>query len=100
VVIVEGWFADSLPRFLELHQGPIAFVHVDCDVYSSTKTVFEHLGPRLSQGTVIVFDEYFNYPGWQEHEFKAFQEFVLQSGLRYKYLAFSGAHEQVAVVLE
>jgi hypothetical protein len=26
---------------------------------------------------VIVFDEYFNYPGWRAHEYKAFQEFIV-----------------------
>ena len=29
---------------------------------------------------MIVFDEYFNYPGWRGHEFKAFQEFVAETG--------------------
>jgi hypothetical protein len=31
---------------------------------------------RLASGSVIVFDEYFNYPGWKVHEFKAFQDDV------------------------
>ena len=99
VEIVEGHFANSLPVFLETHKAPIAFVHVDCDIYSSTKTVLEHLAPRFCEGTVIVFDEYFNYPGWEDHEFKAFQEYVSSSGRQYRYLAFCGTHQQVAVVL-
>jgi hypothetical protein len=49
------------------------------------------------EGTVIVFDEYFNYPGWENHEFKAFQEFVEQTNLKYEYLAYNRRHEQVAV---
>jgi hypothetical protein len=49
-------------------------------------------------GTIIVFDEYFNYPNWEEHEYKAFQEFIGESGLGYRYLGF--ARQQVAVRIE
>jgi hypothetical protein len=48
-------------------------------------------------GTIIIFDEYFNHPGWQEGEFRAFQEFVSNRNIVYKYLAFNKYHEQVAV---
>ena len=44
---------------------------------------------------MIVFDEYFNYPNWRNHEYKAWQEFVSEAGLDYEYLAF--AHNQVVV---
>jgi hypothetical protein len=44
-----------------------------------------------------VFDEYFNYPGWQQHEFKAWQEFVAASGLSYEYLGLVRNNQQVAV---
>jgi len=99
VEIVVGLFAETLPAFLETHRDPIGFVHIDCDIYSSTKTILDHLAPRFCDGTVIVFDEYFNYPGWENHEFKAFQEYISSSRRQYKYLAFCGTHEQVAVVL-
>ena len=49
-------------------------------------------------GTVILFDEYFNFPNWERHEFKAFQEFVENYGIKYTYLAF--ARQQVAVRVE
>ena len=89
VRIHEGEFAESLPAFLEDHNQPMRFMHVDCDLYSSTRTVFDIMAPRIVPGTVIVFDEYFNYPNWQEHEYKAFQEFVRGSGRSYSYLAFT-----------
>ncbi|MDE1904592.1 MAG: class I SAM-dependent methyltransferase, partial [Alphaproteobacteria bacterium] len=79
--------------------GPVAFLHVDCDIYSSTKTVFDHLASRLGPGAVIVFDEYFNYPNWERHEFKAFQEFIRDSGLSYRYLGFAQKNGHVAVML-
>jgi hypothetical protein len=58
----------------------------------------ELLAPRLANGTVILFDEYFNYPNWEQHEFKAFQEFVSARHVKYTYLAF--ARQQVAVRIE
>jgi len=85
-----------LPPFVESHRGPAAFVHIDCDLYSSTATVFEHLGPRIVPGSVLVFDEYFNYPNWKAHEHKAFEEFKARSGLTFRYIGYS--IQQVVVV--
>ena len=95
-----GWFDKSLPGFLATHDGPCALIHVDCDIYVSTKVVFEQLRQRIVPGTVIVFDEYFNYPGWRQHEYKAFQEFVAATGMGYAYLGFSAEKGHVAVVMK
>jgi predicted O-methyltransferase YrrM len=89
VELVRGWFDKSLPGWLAGQADPIAFAHVDCDVYSSTRAIFDAIGPRLRPGAVIVFDEYFGYPGWQHHEFKAFQEFVKAAGVEYRYLYYA-----------
>ena len=62
VTLHKGWFNESLPPFLEEHPGPAAFIHVDCDIYSSTKILLGELAGRIQAGTVIVFDEYHNYP--------------------------------------
>jgi hypothetical protein len=98
--LVVGLFDDTLPAFVEEHAGPVAFLHVDCDLYSSTRTIFTNLTGRIVPGTVILFDEYFNYPGWRQHEFKAFQEFVGESGLAYDYVSFVSSHQQVCVVIK
>lgn len=92
-----GWFSDTLPEFVERNRESVAFMHIDCDLYSSTATLFEHLGDRIVPGTVIVFDEYFNYPGWREHEYRAFTEFVSRSGCTFDYVGYAFA--QVAVVI-
>jgi hypothetical protein len=89
VTLHAGWFENTLPPFLAAHPGPLAFANIDCDLYSSTKTVFDALAPRIGPGTVLAFDEYFNYHNWQQHEFKAFKEFVQDEGLRYQYLGFT-----------
>jgi hypothetical protein len=59
----------------------------DSDIYSSARTIFECLGKRIASGTVIVFDEYLNYPNWERHEHRAWQEFLVESGRRARYLA-------------
>lgn len=99
VVLHKGWFDETLPDFVARNPGPVAFLHVDCDLYSSTKTIFRYLGDRIVTGTVIVFDEYFNYPGWQEHEHKAFQEFVKERSLSYRWLAFNSVEWNAALVI-
>ena len=97
VRIHQGWFDRTLPGFLDAHPGPARFIHVDCDVYSSATTVLQSLTPRIASGTVIVFDEYLNYPGWQQHEYRAFQEFIAQTGKRYRYIGFASSDCAVAV---
>jgi hypothetical protein len=94
-----GWFDATLPAFLATDPSMCALIHVDCDIYVSTVAVFSGLRPRIGSGTVIVFDEYFNYPGWRQHEYKAFQEFIADSGLTYRYLGFAAEKGHVAVII-
>ena len=96
VKLHRGWFDQTLPDWLE-HQGPVAFLHIDSDLYSSARYVLNTLAQRIVPGTVIVFDEYFNFPGWQQDEFRAWQEFVAQNNVEYEYLGFVSSHQEVAV---
>jgi hypothetical protein len=79
-----GWFEDTIPSFAKQYSGPLAFAHLDADIYSSTKTVFDNLSDWFVAGTIVVFDEYFGYHGWQRHEHKAFQEFLSRTGLSFE----------------
>jgi Methyltransferase domain len=98
VELIVGWFHQSLPEFLSRSAGEfVAFLHIDCDLYSSTRTIFDLLGDQIGPGTIIVFDEYFNYPQWRQHEFLAFQEFIVRRCLRYEYIGLVPEHQQVAV---
>lgn len=94
-----GWFTDTLPAFLDQHPEPFAFVHMDADLYSSTSTVFDLAADRFVPGTVILFDEFFNYPGWQDHEHRAFEEFRKNYRGGVEYLGYNAMHEQLAVRL-
>jgi Macrocin-O-methyltransferase (TylF) len=90
-----GYFEESVPTWLRDNPGQVAFIHLDCDLYSSTKAVLRLIAPRVTSGTVVLFDEYFNYANWEQHQFKAFQEFVQEHDVKYLYLGF--ARQQVAV---
>ena len=92
----KGWFNETLPEFLKSHSQEVRFLHVDCDLYSSTKTVFDLLGDRISN-TVIIFDEFFNYSGWRNGEFQAFTEFLESRSLKFEYFGYCRYGEQVGV---
>jgi len=92
-----GLFSDTLPGFLRAHPGPIRFMNIDCDLYSSTRDVFDAAADRIRPGTVIVFDEYVMNPHWRQDEYRAFQEAVVAHGWKYKYLGISLVSQQAAV---
>ncbi|MFC4833127.1 class I SAM-dependent methyltransferase [Actinomycetospora chibensis] len=97
--LVVGWFADTLPTFLDAHPGHVDLLHLDADLYTSTATVLEQVGPRLRPGSVVVFDEYLNHPGWEEGEHRAWTEYVSRTGLGFTYEAFTQDNEQVVVII-
>ena len=69
--LFQGWFDESIPKYIKQinpKNNPISYLHIDCDLYSSTKIIFELLGKNIVKGTVIVFDEYFNFDGWRDGE--------------------------------
>lgn len=98
VRLIKGYFNETLPDFLAQHKEKAAFIHIDCDLYSSTKTIFDNIYDRIIPNTVIQFDEYYNYPGWRNHEFKAFKEFCQKYNVEYEYIGIS--YMQVAVVIK
>jgi hypothetical protein len=97
--LVVGWFNETLPIFVKekMFKQPIALLHVDCDLYSSTVTILNNLKQHIVPGTVIIFDEYINYPGWQKDEFLAWQEHCKAFGREYEYIGRVSRHQKVAV---
>ena len=76
VVYVKGWFADTIPEWKKMYTANIAFLHIDSDLYSSCKTILTELNDQIVAGTIILFDELFNYPYWKEGEWKALNEWL------------------------
>ena len=97
ISIHQGWFNETIPKFLETLNQPIALLHIDCDLYESTKCVFDLLWDRLADDAIIVFDEYFNYPGWESHEHKALQEAINTTKRTITYLGYNPVGEQIMV---
>lgn len=97
VELVVGLFDQTLDQFLREHTGPIALLHIDSDLYSSAAYVLDRVVGRLRPGTVVIFDEYLNFPGWQYDEHRAWQETVKKYDLEYQYLGFVSRHQQVAI---
>ena len=91
VRLVKGYFDQSIDEWLAAEvKGPatISLLHVDSDLYESCQILLEKLNQYIVAGTVVLFDEYFNYPNWQKHEYLAFKEFCEKYGVKYKYLVF------------
>lgn len=86
VQLVVGLFRDTLPGFLAEHEDPVAFAHMDADLYSSTKFVLDRLKDRFVPGTILAFDEIKGMKCAIEHEQKAFQEFLDETGQQWEYL--------------
>lgn len=84
VTLVKGLFQDTLDNFLQDQPGPVAFVHIDSDIYSSADFVLRKLEDRIVKGTVIAFDEICDYPDYRDHEIKAYAEFLLRTSMPYK----------------
>jgi hypothetical protein len=74
-------------------------MHIDSDLYSSAKTIFRYTEKNIQEGTVIIFDEFFNYPGWENGEFLAFKEFTYETKIKFKYLSYNQNGEQLAVII-
>ena len=109
VVLVKGLFEDTLPDFIKTHGKKVSFVHIDVDLYSSTKCILDNIKNYIDDGCVIIFDELVNYPGFQENgELKAFYEFITENKVDYEWIGMDGTpigmtgyyHENVALVIK
>lgn len=72
-----GDFRETLKATIPAKYRSAAIVHIDCDIYESTKLVLSSLAPILQEGTVMLFDEWFSYKGNPGRgEARAFAEFL------------------------
>lgn len=99
VRLIIGKFEDVLAEVSGhvWNNSKIVFAHIDCDLYSSAKCIFTKLKEYFSIGTVLVFDEFMNFPNFEEHEYKAFREFIEENQFRYEILG--QAHEYTEVII-
>jgi len=91
VTFYDGWFDKTISRFIsEVPAQPFRIVHVDCDLYSSTKTVLFGLNNFIVPSTIIVFDEWiYNHdPKCCDHEQRAFLEWAEETERQFKLVKF------------
>jgi hypothetical protein len=89
VTLHKGWFNDTLGEFLKNNNGSISLVHIDSDIYSSAKYVLESLATRFVPGSLVLFDEHHGYVGWENGEFKAWNEFCESHQVKFKYIGIA-----------
>jgi hypothetical protein len=94
VRLVPGLFDRAQIR-RALGEEPVAFAHIDCDTGVSTTLVLDAIAPLLRPGTILLFDEYCNYPGWREHEHGSWRLFQAGHGINYDY--WGQCHMDVSV---
>ena len=110
VELVKGWFNETLPDFIKTQNKKVSFIHMDADLYSSTKCIFDNLKDYIDVDCIIVFDELLNYPGFdgETGELKAFYEFVTENNVEYDWIGMDGEvelsgnlgyNEQAAVII-
>lgn len=90
VTFFKGWFEETLPGYIPPPHEEL-FINVDSDLYSAARTVLRYMKPYIGPGTYIYFDEFHH----REHEMKAFDEFLSETGLRFLAVAASPALSQV-----
>ena len=95
MVPVVGWIQDTLDNFLKEKNPRINFVHIDVDTYDTSKFILQKIKPFLVSGAVILFDEMYNFPGWDVGEYKALQEEFNEN--EYKFKVFSIQDEKVVI---
>jgi hypothetical protein len=92
-----GWVEDTLEDFLKKHNPKINFVHLDMDNFSPTKFTLEKIKPYLVKDAIILFDELYNYLGWEEGEYKALNEVFSKDEYRFKSFNLKGVNSCIQI---
>ena len=93
----QGYFQDSLPEWCRHHCDVVAFLHIDCDLRASTETVLCELAAQIVPGTVMLFDDYFNFPAWQEDGHAVLTAFLQEHNRRAEYIGY--AYKELALIV-
>jgi hypothetical protein len=102
VKLIPGWFNQSIVPWLNHNPGVVSFLHIDCDLYSSTLDILNLLNDRIVPGTVIVFDEMYpwnnfdQYDLWEQGEFRALGEWINNYQRTFRTL-YRSDHQQCSI---
>ena len=95
VTLIKGDVRNTLVPFLKKYKPKIKFIHLDVDTYQSSKFILQKIKPFLTKNAYILFDEYYNFAGWRQGEYKAFNELFRRKD--FDYISFSIDTSQVLV---
>ena len=95
VIPIKGWVQDTLPEFIKNNEKKINFIHMDMDTYKTSKFILEQTKPYLTKGCIILFDQLFNFHGWDIGEYKALTETFDEN--EYSFLSFSINGQQAVI---
>lgn len=57
--IHKGWFTNTVKPFIKQHPSfKISLLHIDCDLYESTRDCFPDFYPYVEDGGVCIFDDF------------------------------------------
>ncbi len=96
---IAGKFQDTLPTFFSEPRPMASIINFDADLYSSTICALNYSKPIIDQHTILIFDEFIIYADWENHEYKALNEFCNINNLKYEVLAVSYTTFQTALRL-
>ena len=78
--IHKGFYSKSLTKELQESLPKAGVIYVDVDLYSSTIELFEFMKPLLSNGGLVLFDDWYCFPfGNEGGEGLAMKEFLEQN---------------------
>lgn len=90
-----GWFQETLPNF-EIPPHERLVVHLDADLYSSTKLALDAFADGIRPGDILMFGQIHQ----KHHELRAFEEFLAETKLPFRAIAATRGLEYVAFECE
>lgn len=100
VSLIAGWFENTLPVFLASNPEKIRILHLDSDTYESTIFVLRTTLNQLTPGTIILFDEFLGYHGWENGEYRAWHDFLKEStAINFDFIGVSFSQNVAQVAL-
>jgi hypothetical protein len=79
VEFFKGWFEETLAKYI-VPDHDVLVANLDADLYSSTSTVLRFLKRHIDVGAYLYFDEFND----RHHELKAFDEFLDETGMKFR----------------
>lgn len=86
----QGLFAETVPIVAASLDTAPALIHIDCDLFSSTRDVLTALEPHLHPGQIMVFDELMHYTEFAANEMLALFLFLEATKLDFDWIVRLG----------